>query len=111
MEGGACVPKPCRAGGVRVPHSPTVCNGTTGDTCFLECDAGYVAAGVHTCQPDGAFRGGECRLYSLCADGEDDCDAHALCEHQGPGAHTCACVTYPHLQCSKRSARRAFSAC
>lgn len=42
-------------------RATNACAGRVGRGCRYVCAAGYVAHGEHVCQPDGVFRGGECR--------------------------------------------------
>ena len=60
FRGGSCIPKRCITG-VRLPNSPTLCNGTTGDVCQYSCDPGYTPVGVHTCTVSQFFAGGRCQ--------------------------------------------------
>ena len=60
FRGGSCIPTRCITG-VRLPNSPTLCNGTTGDVCQYSCDPGYTPVGIHTCTAPQFFAGGRCQ--------------------------------------------------
>ena len=60
FAGGSCDPGTCTQGGI-IPDSLTVCEGRTGDVCAFACGSGYSSNRVnHTCEEDGAWRGGLC---------------------------------------------------
>ena len=59
FRGGSCSPRRCTSG-LRLPHSPTPCNGTTGDVCSYTCEPGYTVTGVHECNTAQFFAGGRC---------------------------------------------------
>ena len=61
-----CMEQLCELNSVsdRVDHGELACAAGSypiGGECAFTCDAGFVAAGVHACQPDGHFGGGVCR--------------------------------------------------
>ena len=94
--GGSCEPNVC-IGGLHIPHSPVTCSGATGDSCEYTCDNGYANANdirtfEHVCQPDGYFRGGECRP-KRCFAGNNIANADSACTGSTGDVCTYTCDT------------------
>ena len=99
--GGSCIANRCTSG-LRLVHSATVCSGVTSDVCLYSCDVGYTSVGIHICDVDGSFRGGECRA-NACTDGlvilhsetecsgvtGDSCDISCADGYTTVGSHVC----------------------
>ena len=70
----------CESGKYLTDECPA---GSTSDTSSCtECPEGY--------RGNGADEGG-CEEVNFCADEMDDCDPNSLCDHTGPGTHSCWC--------------------
>ena len=65
--GGRCAGNPCTAGRT-VANSATLCNGTTGEVCGVECDPGYHLVGSHVCGRSGVHFGATCEPNTCSAD-------------------------------------------
>ena len=85
FRGGTCQPNECMMG-MTIPFSTGPCTGATGDVCNFTCMAGYTAAGVHECMPNGTFVGGVC-VPDPCTAGRAEDHFVAACN--GSTGHVC----------------------
>ena len=85
-----CVAEPCKW--VDAPlHSALSCNGSTGDTCTLQCDEGFAVKGSDTltCGEDHVWRGsGTCEAVDECAVDNGGCSDVEKCTYHASSSST-----------------------
>ena len=73
-----CQPMACTSN-AQLRASPTICQGTVGDTCDYTCSSGYRPDGDHVCGSDLQWAGGHCVRLNCEAQGQRETEDGTAC--------------------------------